>query len=237
MDFTLYNALRQLTKWLFPANCGGCLKALSQGERFFCDACDKTLPYLDNYCTRCGQPFSDAHTGDCGQCLAKPPAFDRCFCPFEYASPISDDICRLKYAEQPQVAKRLASMFVQELKRQDLPLPNALVSVPMHNRQLRKRGFNQSTQLAKQLSKQLNLPIINGALIKDKLTPRQATQTLAARKNNLKGSFKLQHTINYKHLAVVDDVVTSGATAQEIAKILKKNGVDYVHIWGVARTL
>ena len=106
----------------------------------------------------------------------------------------------------------------------------------MHTSKLRKRGFNQSHELAKHIGKSLNLPVIEGVLIKLKNTERQATKTLKQRQRNLKGSFALLDAIKTKHIAIIDDVVTTGATANEIAKILKRNGVDYIQVWGIART-
>lgn len=211
-----------------------CKKNLTSNA-LYCPACVHKLPYLDSTCVRCGQPFS-GFDDYCGACLTNPPSFDACFCPFEYLAPISDDICRLKYAEQPQLAQRLAKQFVQELTHREVPLPNAIISVPMHRFNLRKRGFNQSHELAKQISSQLKIPLARNVIAKNKLTERQATQTLQQRKNNLKGSFSIAKKPRFKHIAIVDDVVTTGATAEEISKILKKNGVDYVQIWGIART-
>ncbi len=236
MDFTLYKQLRQLTNWLLPQNCISCQCSLNSAQtETYCDDCIAKLPYLESSCPRCGQPF----TGDsdyCGKCLSQSPTFDACFCPFAYEEPISDDICRLKYGEQPRTAIRLARLFARELNESNIDLPEALIPVPMHPTKLRKRGFNQSTELAKQLGKLLDIPLASHILSKQIATPRQATQTLFQRKTNLKGAFKIHGPADFKHLAIVDDVVTTGATAEEIAKILKKNGVDYVQVWGITRT-
>lgn len=238
MDFTLYNVqLKRFIDWLVPPQCAQCESELDlDSHNIYCANCEQGLPYSKSSCQRCGQPFS-GFNDHCGSCLHKPPIFDACFCAFEYRAPISDDICRLKYGDQPQLAKRLAQLFIQELNQYDIELPDALISVPMHKSKLRKRGFNQSHELAKCISKQLDLPLTTGALKKAKPTPRQATQTLIQRKTNLKGSFEVQEKLPFKHIAIVDDVVTTGSTAEEIAKILKKNGVDYIQVWGIARTI
>ncbi len=201
----------------------------------FCESCASQLPYLDHACSHCSQPFS-GFNDVCGACLSKPPLFDKCFCAFEYLPPISDEICRLKYANQPQLAKRLALLFAEELIQKEITLPEALICVPMHSSSLRIRGFNQSQEIARHLSALLNLPLVTGSLIKAKPTTRQTTATFSQRKKNLKNSFKVNKPIAFKHIALVDDVVTTGATAEEIAKIIKKNGVDYLQVWGIART-
>ncbi len=172
----------------------------------------------------------------CGKCISHPPSFDHCFSPFEYSAPISDEICRLKYAEQPQLATRLAELFVDELLAHDIEQPEALLAVPMHSKRLRERGYNQSLELAKQIAKRLEIPLINDLVRKKTHTRKQTTKTLIQRQSNLKNSFAILKNKHYQHLAIVDDVITTGTTVGEISKILKKNGVDYIQVWSIART-
>ncbi len=235
MDITLYRTFKQITDWLFPPQCTHCQQHTGGAKLGYCSQCYADLPFIEHSCQQCGQPFSGL-SDHCGKCLSSPPTFDQCFCPFEYASPISDDICRLKYGDQPQISRQLASLFLNELQQYGLVRPQALVAVPMHPAKLRERGFNQSIQLAKQLGKALDIPVLQGILAKTTITPRQATQTLTQRKTNVAGSFSIQESVPYQHVAIVDDVVTTGATVEEISKILKKNGVDYIQVWGIART-
>jgi len=246
MDFNLYNLFKQISNWVAPSSCRLCSQPLdrklndkSQDEGLYlahhCCECYLKLPHQVFCCDRCRETFS-GFSDYCGKCLNTPPNFDSCFCPFQYEAPISDDICKLKYADQPQIAKYLANLFLNELYSHGKTLPDALISVPMHASKLRKRGFNQSHELAKHISKSLKLPIIEGVLVKSRNTERQVTKTLKQRKKNLKGSFDLLDAVKTKHIAIIDDVVTTGATADEIAKILKRNGVDYIQVWGIART-
>lgn len=248
MDFTLYNPhLKALLVWLLPKTCRLCgkkledrtsLTSISDSGCYSCSSCIESLPYLKHCCFQCGQPFSGGNKDidRCGKCLSSPPPFDQCFSPFEYAPPISDQICQLKYGQQAMTAKFLADLFVQEWLAHDIELPDALISVPMHPKRLRERGFNQSSELAKQLSKQLNIPFIRNALKKKKHTPQQAQQTLLQRQANLKNSFICTKGLNYQHVAIIDDVVTTGATVREISKILRKKGVDYIQVWSITRT-
>ncbi len=236
MDFTLYNQqLKRFINWLIPKTCMQCARKIRELNCIYCEQCSDELPYSKHSCHRCGQPFS-GFSNYCGRCVSKLPAFDACFCAFEYSAPISNAICRFKYAEQPQMARYLARLMIDELLSQEIEIPEAIIAVPMHRSSLRKRGYNQSHELAKHFSKRLNVPLLTNTLSKTKATPRQATQSLSQRKINQKGSFQVVKDIKFNHIAIVDDVVTTGATAQEIAKTLKKNGVDYVQVWGIART-
>lgn len=125
----------------------------------------------------------------------------------------------------------------KELNEQLADIPEALIPVPLHLSRLRHRGFNQSKLLAIEIGKLLNVPVLSNVISKTKATKPQAEQSLKQRKNNLSGSFSLTKSVPFESVAIIDDVVTTGSTAGEIAKILKKKGVDCVAIWGVAHTL
>lgn len=131
---------------------------------------------------------------------------------------------------------QIAYLLKHEVDNHQLERPDLLIPVPMHIRKLRERGFNQSLEITKCLSKLLSIPYSNQIIIKHRATPPQAQQTLSFRQKNLKGCFKYHQKTGAKHIAIVDDVITSGATVTEITKILKRNGVDYVQAWGVAHT-
>lgn len=236
MNINLYNHARQALDWLLPRKCLRCECKLSNQFHPCCDDCYLSLPFHTNYCQQCGQAFN-ANEDICGKCLASPPKYDSCFCAFEYKSPISDQICAFKYNERPELAKSIAQLMCRELDECSIELPEALIPVPLHISRLRSRGFNQSKLLAVEIGKQLEIPVLTDVVVKSRATKAQAEQSLKQRQSNLKGSFALKKRTPFKSLAIVDDVVTTGSTANEIAKILKKNGVDCVSIWGVAHTL
>lgn len=235
MDFKLYNSLTQLENWLFPAKCDSCNTTLNNNTINYCSDCIETLPYMPHSCLRCGQPFN-GFDNYCGGCLASPPTFDHCFCPFLYEEPISTQIQNLKYYEHPKGASQIANLFIKELNSNNIELPEAILAVPMHARKLRRRGFNHSYELAKRIAKSLDIPLLDNCISKQRDTPRQTTQSLKQRKQNLRGSYALTKKCWQKHVAIIDDVVTTGSTAEEMSKILKKNGVDYIQVWGIART-
>ena len=236
MDFTLYNGLRKLFDWVIPAKCLKCSSALGSTRLPVCDNCYPELPFQTLSCRQCGQPFA-GFSDLCGRCLANPPHFDACFCPFEYSDCIRDLIIKLKYQERPELAHKAAQLLANEVLANEIPMPELLVPVPMHIKRLRKRGFNQANLLARHLGKLLSVRVDHCFIIKSRLTPRQAGLSLKQRRRNLSGSFSARKKTAVKSAAIIDDVVTTGATAGEIAKIMKKKGVDYIQVWGVAHTL
>jgi len=236
MNFTLYNALSQALNWLLPAHCVECAATLEHHYDRVCKVCYPTLPFQSHCCARCGQ-HSASNTDYCGNCINTPPTFDTCFCPFKYESSIKELICDFKYRERPELAKTAARLLWHELLKTEFERPDALIAVPMHVSRLRERGYNHSMLIAQNLSKWLNIPLLYGVLAKSKHTEPQAQQSLKQRKKNLNDSFKIEKSISVKSVAIIDDVVTTGSTAEEIAKILKKNGVDYIQVWGIAHTL
>ena len=236
MNITPYNFARQAINWLLPRLCINYKCELTKNESIVCASCYESLPFQSHNCQQCGQSYS-SNTDHCGRCLSKPPSFDQCFCPFEYKSSIKELICQIKYRERPELAKSAAILLANELRQQEMNLPNALIAVPMHPKRLNERGFNHSQLIAKHLSKELGIPLLSNTLIKSKHTQTQASQSLKQRQKNVLGSFKVKKNLMPEHLAIIDDVLTTGATAEEIAKILKKNGVDYIQVWGIAHTL
>lgn len=222
--------------WLLPPTCSACQSTISDLDYPFCNNCYTTLPFQRYGCGKCGQVFA-ANQDYCGRCISKPPPFDECFCPYQYASPISEQIRDFKYHQRPELARPLAQILAREILANQLDLPDLLVPVPMHLSRLANRGYNQSVRLAQELGRILDIEANHKLLIKKHKTTPQAKLTLKQRSTNLKGSFSIKRSIQASRVAIIDDVVTTGATAAEIAKILKRNGVDYVQVWGIAHTV
>jgi len=248
MDFNLYNLnnlknfsrLKTVAKhsldWLIPRMCISCNEEQAQANHPCCQACYEMLPFQTHCCEQCGQTFS-GNFDYCGRCIAKPPPFNSCFCPFRYEGAISEQIKAFKYYAKPELANTLAKLLFTEIEANQLPQPDLLIPVPMHISKLRQRGYNQSLLLTRQLSKHMHVPYDQHLLTKSKATPAQAELSLKQRHKNLQDCFKFTGKLSVKHVAIVDDVFTTGTTAAEIAKILKKNGVDYIQFLGVAHTI
>jgi len=255
MDFKLYNDLARITHhaaktardWLFPPSCLVCSnklnvrKPLSRSKHeltkltsSICDTCQQKLPYLENACRRCALEIPP-NTDLCGNCLTNPPPFDETVCVFNYAQPIDQWIHKLKYDEQLMYADVLARFIAQHAMELQLPPPEIIIAVPSHPKRLAERGFNHSELIAKRISKLLNMQYEPNLIKKCRHTPPQASLSRAQRLKNHTGTYKMTGKTRVSSVAIIDDVVTTGATTTEISKILKRNGVNYIQVWSFAR--
>ena len=232
----IINKLENGLNWLIPFPCMACYRPTDIPDICYCSDCYQNLPFLSNHCHVCSQQLIVGQDF-CGRCILRPPNFDESFCAFEYASPIREAISKLKYQDSPETARHLGRLFADQIRQAELEMPELLVPVPIHINRLRSRGYNQSLLLTKELSKSLDIPLSNKLISKVVDTPPQASLTKKERKKNLRESFKLNQVIKHKNIAIIDDVYTTGATATEITKILKRNGVDYVQVWGLAHAI
>ena len=204
---------------------------LSQ-EGVWCRACDASLPSLDaSLCPVCALPTWNGEI--CGACLKKPPYFKRTVAVYAYAFPLDKLMLALKYGAKFHLAERLGDKVSQYVK----VIPDCLVAMPLHPARLRERGFNQSLQLARRIGKQLALPVLLSACKRVRDTPSQSTLPWKARRRNMHKAFICSSEVTGKHVAVVDDVMTTGATLNELAWALLNAGATEVSVWVVARTL
>lgn len=210
-------------------------------QHIVCDDCRSQLPYLDSGCPVCANPLTttDKQTR-CGQCISKPPAFDCVIAPFSYEPPLVQLINQYKFNQHLHLRRLFCELMTPKLIQhyQQHRKPDLITAIPLHWRRLWLRGFNQSWQLAKLLSKQLHIPA--------QLTGKRAHHQIAQaklkrkeRKKNLAKAFKIAnpHKVSGKHIAVVDDVITTGTTAHHYAKLLKKSGATQVDIWVITKTV
>ena len=235
MDFTLNNISKTSLNWLFPQKCLIC-SDVPKHNHPCCRQCYLALPFYSSACHQCGQPLL-ASSDFCGRCINNSPHYDACFCPFEYKDAIKGLIQNFKYNEKPELATNLAALLEFELFENNISLPDLIIPVPLHISRLRSRGYNQSSLIAKKVSKNLNIPISDNFISRHRNTDAQAGLSFKKRQKNLKNSFRIKNNFPAKSVALIDDVVTSGTTVNEISKILKKNGVDYIQVWGLAHTI
>ena len=199
-----------------------------------CQACLDELPQNLHYCTQCGLKIEGEASKICGACQQKPPFYDSIIAAYRYEYAIKHLITEFKFYKKLRNADLLGKLLAKHINKQQLP--EYLIPVPMHRKRLTQRGFNQAMELCHVLSKELNIPILSNAIIKKKATEAQANLTAKQRRQNLKGSFAINEVINAQHIAIVDDVMTTGATMNELAKLLKKAGVKHIQAWVCART-
>lgn len=220
-------------------HCSLCDERCEAGQSV-CGACEAELPWLREHCSLCALPLP-APGLICGQCLKRPPAFDQVTVPWRFAFPVDTLISRFKHQSQWPLGRLLAEQLSRHLQHafdEGLPRPDALLPVPLARKRLRQRGFNQAQMLADWLSAALSIPVDTKLLSRVQDTPSQQKLDAASRRRNLRQAFAVtdEPQIVGRHVAVIDDVLTTGATAEALARLLKRSGAERVDIYCLART-
>ncbi|EUJ09833.1 putative amidophosphoribosyltransferase [Methylophilaceae bacterium 11] len=196
-----------------------------------CADCWQNLPWQAlSGCPQCGLP---AAGNTCGSCLTDPPFFDATHALFEYAYPIDALLQALKYQHALHLARLFAAISLKHVSASDV---DCVLPMPMHPARIQQRGFNQSLELAKRITKLLHKPLATHHCQRIRNTPPQASLPLKSRVSNIKAAFTCDDYFVGKHVAIVDDVMTSGASLNELAKTLKAAGAAKVTCWVMART-
>ena len=221
-----------LKSQLFQAPCLLC--ACSKGGEFgLCADCLNELPYQDNsVCPQCGL-LSFEHQL-CGACIASPPDFDLTKALFRYEYPISQMLQQYKYHQQLHLSASFAELMLQRHALQNIDL---IIPMPLHPSRLQMRGFNQALEIARIIAKRLNIDVNSLAAQRIKLAPPQASLPLKARVQNMKGAFICHENLSGLRIALMDDVMTTGASLNALAKAVKAKGAAHVECWLIARTL
>ena len=221
---------------LYPPTCLLC-GAQGRQERDLCHECAQDLPHNPHACKHCALPLpSGSAVAVCGFCQKRPPGFDRAFAPFRYQNPVDHLLGRFKYQGSLSHGRLLGDLFLQQLIASDAPLPEVIIPAPMHASRLRERGLNQTAELARHLSRSLNIPWRHDVLLKQRHTDTQRGLTRRQRRQNIKGSFVCEGPLPWRHVALLDDVITTGTTAEEMARSLRRAGIEEISLWAVART-
>ncbi len=172
----------------------------------------------------------------CGNCITTPPAWHTLTALCQYEYPASNMIQALKYHAKFHNAKLLARMFIAELNSiPGLQIPQCILPVPLHPTRQRQRRFNQAIELARPIARALNIPLDINSCQRRADTPSQANLDQLTRLQNLQNAFILKRLPAYNHVAIFDDVVTTGSTVRSLCKLLHKAGVERVDVWCIAR--
>jgi ComF family protein len=238
--------IRILADAIFKQNCLLCDGKIDghntkdANNHVVCNACQNELPWQPNTsCPQCGLA-SDGNV--CGSCLSNPPDFDKTHAVFLYDYPIDAMMVRYKYGNMMHLS-HLFGQFLSDKLALSLALNqiDLIIPMPMHPQRLKERGFNQAHEIAKVITKQCSDKFDYKSVARIKLTPPQASLPLKDRVKNIKGAFQVNtdklNLIQGKRIAIVDDVMTTGASLNELAKTLKKTGASHVECWVIARTL
>ncbi|NRF48380.1 ComF family protein [Pseudomonas stutzeri] len=205
-----------------------------------CSPCEADLPWLDGRCTVCAVPLPSRGLV-CGECLKRPPSYDHVEVPWRFAFPVDALITRFKHQARWPYGRLLGERLAHHLEHafaEGLPRPDLLLPVPLARRRLRQRGFNQAQMLADWLSRPLGIATDARVLERVLDTPAQQQLDAATRRRNLRQAFAIATAADVKgrHLALVDDVLTTGATAEALARLLKRAGAERVDVYCLART-
>ena len=218
---------------IWPAqDCALC--GAPSGDSLLCTGCEASLPAIRHACLRCALPLAEPKPY-CGRCLGKRnPAVDDSIAAFEYRFPLDRLVQRFKFAADLAVGRALASRLASCVDRADRP--RCIVVPPLSPRRLRQRGFNQALELAKVVARRLDIACEPRAIVRIRETEPQHELDRARRLANLRGAFACVRRFDAGHVAIVDDVVTTGATVETLARVLKRSGAARVSVWAVART-
>ena len=228
--------LKQLLYTLLPGTCILC-GAASHRNLDLCEGCEQDLPRLESVCRRCSIPLIKDQTL-CGRCFSKPPPFERCVALYQYIPPVDQLIIDFKFNRKLLIGKVLSFLLAQHLHGlYGDDTPDLLIPVPLHPKRLRHRGFNQALEIAEVISDRCGIPIDNRCCRRIRDTDAQRNLSARQRLRNIRKAFSLDSEIAATRVAIVDDVVTTGATVTELSNTLLKHGVEQVHVWAVARTI
>ncbi|MGA9852873.1 MAG: ComF family protein [Gammaproteobacteria bacterium] len=231
----VYGWLKQAHALLYPPFCLLCGQR-SRSARELCKSCARDLPWNRHACERCAAPLPEnAPAAWCGQCLKSTPSWDSAVSPLLYAWPLDELLQRFKFNGDLATGCLLGELLADFLSAGITTRPDLLVPVPLHGTRLRERGFNQALELARPVSRRLRLPIAHSLCLRIKNTAAQSKLGADERHYNLRDAFSVRGSLAGMHIAVLDDVMTTGATAAALSKILRQAGAASVRIWSLAR--
>lgn len=208
------------------------------GEHGLCHGCLQDLPWhTAASCRQCGLPSNDAL---CGSCLKSAPDFDVTHALFSYDYPLDRLLQHYKYQQSLHLADTFSALFTDKLLHEKEVTHsgiNTIMPMPMHHERLKQRGFNQALEIARLISKHMHINLDYTTCRRTRFTPPQASLPFKERIKNMRGVFECNQSLHDLRIAIVDDVMTTGASMNELAKTLKQAGAAHVECWVVARTL
>lgn len=228
----LFDICANIAHSLLPQDCILCGSAC--GRQQLCADCSGDLPFhRAPCCPICALP--SPHAEICGSCLKRPPHFDTATAVFSYDFPADALLRALKYQGQLEIAEFLATHLAQRLT--GCAKPDLIIPMPLHTSRLKERGFNQAAEIARRVAHLMDIPLAVDAALRVRATEPQAGLPLKKRRKNLHGAFASTQLLSGKKIAVLDDVMTTGTSLNELAKTLKAAGAVQVECWVAARTL
>lgn len=236
--------ITKVYSWLHFNQINRCLLCLGSAAGIaecICPACLEDLPWLGSACRQCALPMPEADLL-CGQCQQNPPAFSQIVAPFRYSFPLDSLIPAFKHQHKLTYGRLMAHLLLQAIEHhyrdRQQALPDLVLPLPLHRSRQAQRGYNQALELARPIARQLGIPLDRRNLMRRRPTASQQGLDAQQRRNNLQDAFTCRHPdqLRGKHLALLDDVVTTGTTVNEASRTLLAAGAASVSIWCIART-
>jgi ComF family protein len=222
----------QLLDLLLPRCCAAC--GMRSGAENLCLPCKSELPRISFGCRKCGLQLSLRSDLLCGKCLKAPPPWDSGIAGLTYRFPVDQMVCRFKFNRDLACGQILGMELLTAIELKEPLLPEVIIPVPLHRGRQFSRSFNQADMLARQLGRGLQIPVRHGILSRSRRTGAQSGLDALARKKNIRRAFSCRRS-GIRHAALVDDVMTTGATLAECSRTLKRSGVACVSVWVAAR--
>jgi ComF family protein len=222
---------------LLPRHCVMC--GLCSGKENLCEPCAEELPRTGHSCLQCALPLLHHADRFCGHCLRRVPPWNSAIAALVYRFPVDQLVCRFKFGRNLACGQILSRELIRAVRDKCNEKPACILPVPLHRWRHFSRTFNQADLLARQTGKALGIPVYNSILWRSRRTRAHSGLDAAMRKSNIKGAFACKIPIrkehDCRHVALVDDVMTTGATLAECTRALKKAGAGRVSIWVAAR--
>lgn len=225
-----------MLRFLYPSSCVLC-GAKGAGKRDLCADCFAELPWNRHPCPRCAVPLPpDADTPLCGECIKSPPSWDEARSPLAYGFPVDKLVQRFKF-EGDLATGRLLGELLTDYLAAGPERPDCIVPVPLHPSRLKERGFNQAVELARPISRRLKVKVRLNLCRRVRATEVQSKLDAGERRKNLKDAFAVERSVQGLHLALLDDVVTTGTTMEELGAALRDAGARRITVWSVCRAV
>jgi competence protein ComFC len=243
---SVLRGFRRVLDFVFPQNCIACDGEIQESKHFLCADCKADIGFIRQpHCFQCGVPADLSYDFPheefvCGVCRKNPYQFDQARSLGFYDTVLRTTIHHFKYRRQMGVLPEMDRLLEKYFEENPGFCQGFTVSpVPLHFNKMKERGFDQAFLIARQVAKALKLPLEGGLLRRIKATASQATMTRTERARNIKGAFEVNRPelIAGKNILLVDDVFTTGATVNEAAMMLKKNGAGKVYVFTLGRVV
>lgn len=233
----VYAWLERLQRRIYPPCCLLCSRP-SRGGRELCADCTRDLPWNRHACPRCALPMpGESGTRFCGQCLKSPPPWQSAASPLIYGWPLDQLLQSFKFNGDLAAGQVMGELLAEFLAAAPGLKPEVLIPVPLHHARLRERGFNQALELARPASRRLQLRLDNRICVRRRHTAVQSKLDAAERQRNLRDAFEVRGAITGAQVAILDDVITTGATMTALSHALRDAGAASITVWSLARAV